>query len=94
MSEYTVKPANDVIKVVDDEKGSFTIPKNYSVAGRMMQARNRAKVLGIELGDREMHQIIRNESLVLVGNSTGKPKKAEPDAGGGTAGRCCAPAEV
>ena len=78
MSEYTVKPANDVIKVVDDEKGSFTIPKNYSLAGRMMQARNRAKVLGIELGDREMHQIIRNESLVLVGNSTGKPKKAEP----------------
>lgn len=75
MSEYTVKPANDVITIVDDEKGSFTIPKNYSLAGRMMQARNRAKVLGIELGDKEMHQIIRNESLVLVGNSTGKPKE-------------------
>ena len=75
MSEYTVKPAENVITIVDDEKGTFTIPKNFSLAGRMMQARNRAKVLGIELGDREMHQIIRNEDIVLVGNSTGKPKE-------------------
>lgn len=64
-----------VITIIDDNKGTFTIPKNYSLAGRMMQARNRAKMLGIELGDREMHQIIRNEDIVLVGNSTGKPKE-------------------